>query len=185
MSRVFVVVVVLGGYRQKDCLLRSTRLDHGHASDHIVVVCQLDIVKPLSQPETAQFRSLNKMDKTYFKHDLAQSITQHTSITDFNKQLRFILDKHAPLRHRTVRQRKPTLWFSIKLISELLGELKRERRRAERRLLKSKLTVYKQIYKSIKREVADLVDKAKTTFLSSKIQANKTCKELFQTSAPF
>ena len=59
-------------------------------------------------------------------------------------------------------------------------KLKWEHWRAERRWLKSKLTVHKQIYESIKQEAIDSVDNAKTVFFSSKIQASKTCKELFQ-----
>ena len=108
--------------------LRSSCLDHGLTSDHIAVLCQLDIPKPAVQPVTTQFRSISKIDKTSFKQDLAQSITPLTPITDFNRQLS-VLDKHAPLCHRTVRQRKPTPWFSS--IAEQFCKLKRKRRRAE------------------------------------------------------
>ena len=65
--------------------------------------------------------------------------------------------------------------------------MKQESQRAERYQLKSKLTnrctkltVHKQMYENIKREVTDLVDNAKTAFFSSKIQASKTCRELFK-----
>ena len=69
-------------------------------------------------------------------------------------------------------------WFSS--IAEQFCELKRERRKAEGRWLKSKLTVHKQIYDSIKQKVTDLVDKAKRTYFSAKIQSSTTCKQLFQ-----
>ena len=92
-------------HRHTECLLRSTCLDHGLTSDHIAVLCPLDIPKPAVQPVTTKFRSISKIDKNSFKQDLAQSITP---ITDFNRQLRCVLDKHAPLCRRTVRQRKPT-----------------------------------------------------------------------------
>ena len=69
---------------------------------------QLDIPKPAVQPVTTQFRSISKIDKNSVKQDLAQSITPLTPITDFNRQLPCVLDKHAPLCHRTVCQRKPT-----------------------------------------------------------------------------
>ena len=102
---------------------------------------------PSVQPVTTQFRSISKIDKNSFKQDLAQSITPLTPITNFNRQLRCVLDKHAPLCHRTVRQRRPIPWFSS--IAEQFHKLKRVRRRAERRWLKSKLTVHKQIYENI------------------------------------
>ena len=99
-------------HRHKECLLRSTCPDHGLRSDHIAALCQTDIPKPAVQPVTTQFRSIGKIDWNSFKQDLAQSITPLTPITDFNRQLRCVLDKNAPLCHRTVRQRKPTPWFS-------------------------------------------------------------------------
>ena len=137
----------------------------------------LTLPKPAVQPVTTQFRSISKIDKNSFKQDLAQSITPLIPITDFNRQLCCVLDKHAPLCHRTVRQRKPTTWFSS--IAEQFCKLKRERRRAERCWLKSKLTVHEQIYENNKRKVTDLVDNAKTAFYSFKIQTSNSCKELF------
>ena len=130
-------------HRHGECLLRSTCLDHGLTSDHIAVLCQIDIPKPAVQPVTTQFRSISKTDK----NSVAQSITPLTPITDFNRQLRCVLDKHTLLCHRTVCQRKPTPWFSS--IAEQFCKLKRERRRAERCWLELKLTVHKQIYENI------------------------------------
>ena len=164
-------------HRHNQCLIHSTCLDCGLTSDHIAVLCQLDIPKPAVQPVTTQFRSISKIDKNSFRQDLAQSTTPLTPITDFNRQLRCVLDKHASFCHRTVRQRKPTPWFSS--IAEQFCKLKRERRRAERCWLKSKLTVHKQIYENIKRKVMDLVDNAKTAFYSFKIQTSSSCKEPF------
>ena len=164
-------------HRYNQCLIHSTCLDCGLTSDHIAVLCQLDIPKPAVQPVTTQFRSISKIDKNSFRQDLAQSTTPLTPISDFNRQLCCVLDKHALLCHRTVRQRKPTPWFSS--IAEQFCKLKRERRRAERCWLKSKLTVHKQIYENIKRKVIDLVDNAKTAFYSFKIQTSSSCKELF------
>ena len=98
-------------HRHKECLLRSTCLDHGLTSDHIAVLCQTDIPKPAVQPVTTQFRSI----RNSFKQDLAQSITLLTPITDFNRQLRCVLDKHAPLCHRTVRSAAllPLVWTEL------------------------------------------------------------------------
>ena len=164
-------------HRHNECLLRSTCLDYGLKSDHIAVLYRLDITKPAVQPVTTQFRSISKIYKNSFKQDLAQSITLLTPITDFKRQLHRVLDKHTPLCHRTVCQRKPTPWFSS--IAEQFCKLKRERRRAERCWLKSKLTVHKQIYENIKRKFTDLVNNAKTAFYSYKIQTSNSCKELF------
>ena len=66
-----------------------------------------------------------------------------------------------------------------KLIASQLRALKQEKRRAERQWLRSKLTVHKHIFNTVKHKIIRLVDKAKTTFYSSKIIASNTCKELF------
>ena len=88
-------------HRHNECLLHSTCLDHGLTSDHIAVLCQLDIPKPAIQPVTTQFRSISKIDKNSFKQDLAQSITPlktHSAQTD--------LWKHQKESHRLSGQCK-------------------------------------------------------------------------------
>ena len=119
-----------------------------------------------------------KIDTGAFKQDLSHTVSQVSSISDYNNHLCSVLDKHAPLCRCTVRTRKPTPWFSS--IAEQFSELKRERRQAERRWLKSKLTIHKQIYDSIKQKVTNLVDKAKQAYYSVKIQSSTICKQLFQ-----
>ncbi|WP_419615719.1 reverse transcriptase family protein [Thiolapillus sp.] len=164
--------------KQSDNILLSTKLHHGLTSDHTAILCKLDVSVPLQEPETFQYRCLKKIDTNTFKQDLSDVISRSSSVSDYNNHLRSVLDKHAPLCRRTSRTRKPTPWFSS--IAEQFCELKRERRKAERRWLKSKLTVHKQIYDSIKQKVTDLVDKAKRTYFSAKIQSSTTCKQLFQ-----
>ena len=119
-----------------------------------------------------------KIDTGAFKQDLSHTVSQVSSISDYNNHLCSVLDKHVPLCRCTVRTRKPTPWFSS--IAEQFSELKRERRQAERRWLKSKLTVHKQIYDSIKQKVTNLVDKAKQAYYSAKIQSSTISKQLFQ-----
>ena len=62
-------------HRHNRSRLRSTCLDHGLTSDHIAVLCQLDIPKPAVQPVTTQFRSIRKIDKT----PLNKSLPSHHS----------------------------------------------------------------------------------------------------------
>ena len=164
--------------KQSDNVLLSTKLHHGLTSDHTAILCKLEVSVPLQKPETFLYRCLNKIDTNTFKQDLSDVISPNSSISDYNNHLRSVLDKHAPLCRRSSRTRKPTPWFSS--VAEQFCELKRERRKAERRWLKSRLTVHKQIYDSIKQKVTDLVDKAKKTYFSAKIQSSTTCKQLFQ-----
>ena len=165
-------------YRQSDDFLISTKVETDLKSDHFAVTCKLNVPKPTPQSTTVTFRPLKSIDKTAFRQDLSDSLSSDCSASVYNSTLRTVLDKHAPVRQRTFRQRKPTPWFSA--VSDQFLKLKRERRKAEAAWLKSgKLTVFKQVYETIKRKVIDLVDHAKTTFYSDKLQNSKNCKELF------
>ena len=117
------------------------------------------------------------MDKNSFKQALAQSITPLTPITDFNRQLRCVLDKHAPLCRRTVRQRKPTPGSAALLSSFANWKGNVAGQRGAGWNQNSQCT--NRFMKKIKRKVTDLVDNAKTAFYSFKIQTSNSCKELF------
>ena len=94
-----------------------------------------------------------------------------------NNQLRALLDRHAPATQRKVPQRRSSPWYSA--VASQLRALKQEKRRAEKQWLRSVLTVHRQIFNALKHKITRLVDRAKTTFYSSKITASTTCKELF------
>ena len=100
------------------------------------------------------------------------------SVPDFNNALTSVLDSHAPVRQRKIRDGRPTPWYSS--IAHKLCLLKREHRQAERRWRASRLTVHKQIYDIAKTKVTDLVDNAKTTFYSALVSSSQNCKQLFR-----
>ncbi|KAK7113027.1 hypothetical protein V1264_012392 [Littorina saxatilis] len=94
--------------------------------------------------------------------------------------LRRLLDKHAPTTERRVPSGRTSPWYSA--ISGQLRQAKRDRRRAERRWQKSKLTVDEQIFWTAKEAVAQLVQRAKEDYWSSKIESSASTKGLFSTS---
>ena len=79
-----------------------------------------------------------------FSVDIAKGITHNMSLPDLNRHLSEVLDKHAPVCQRRVRQRGPSPWYGC--VADQLRELKRERRRAERRWRSSRLSIHKQLY---------------------------------------
>jgi len=62
-------------------------------------------------------------------------------VTAFTKGLSSFIDKHTPLRTRTITERPYCPWYIGKL-----HEAKHLRRKLERRWKKSRLTVNQQIY---------------------------------------
>ena len=162
-----------------DCLNLATCLKYDLETDHITIMITVDASKPRPKPSFVHLRSLRKINMQSFSQDILQAFSSNScsSVSIYNCNLRSVLDKHAPLGACTVSYRKPTPWFHD--ISEEFCALKRDRRRAERKWRKSGLVVHKEIYDSLKQKIADLVEKAKTSYYSLKIQTSLTCKQLF------
>ena len=112
-----------------------------------------------------------------FSVDTAIGITPNMSLPDLSHHLSQVLDKHAPVCQRKVRQRRPSPWYSS--VADQLRELKHERRIAERRWRSSRLTIHKQLYDAAKQKAIDLVHAAKKSFYSIVVSSSATCKELF------
>ena len=103
----------------------------------------------------------------------------YRSLADLNRHPSQVLDKHAPVCQRKVRQRRPRPWTyeyvgpwprpSYSSFADQLRELKRERLRAERGWRSSLDRVWLFIYSCMtaKQKVADLVHGAKTSFCPS------------------
>ena len=133
---------------------------------------QLDIPKPVSQPETMMSRSLKKIYKTSFKQDPTQSSYIPRSLISIHSSAAFLTNT----LHSAAAQPVDGNWLSGSAVSQ--SNLANWNGNVEGlRDGGSKLTVQKQIYKSIKREVTDLMGNAKTALFSSKIPASKTCKK--------
>jgi hypothetical protein len=159
-------------------MLSKTSVDENLKSDHNAIVCKLNIPKPQNLPITFSFRKIRNINATSFKSDISTSLSPNCSISAYNETLCKVLDRHAPLCTHTTKRKESTPWF--KAIADQFYPLRRQRRRAERAWRKSGfLSVFKQIYETIKRKLTDLVDSAKVAYFSSKIQASKTCKELY------
>ncbi|XP_070183583.1 uncharacterized protein [Littorina saxatilis] len=133
--------------------------------------------KPPTMVKIESMRSINSINMNEFVVDVADGLTPTMSLPNLNQHLGKVLDKHAPVRQREVRQRKPTPWYSS--VADQLKELKRERRRAERRWRSSPLTINMQMYDAVKQKVTDLVHNAKTSFYSAMVSSSATCKQLF------
>ena len=133
---------------------------------------------PNSSP-CSKLRETSVPSTQAFKADVSTLITTLDKPTadQLNDQLRALLDRHAPATKRKVPQRRLSPWYSA--VASQLRALKQEKRRAERQWLRSGLTVHRQIFNDLKHKITRLVDRAKTTFYSSKITVFTTCKELF------
>jgi hypothetical protein len=82
----------------------------------------------------------------------------------YNRVLRELLDKHAPLQERTIIIRPVAPWYN-----ESIKEEKQKRRKLERVWRESELTVHREVYKDQCCKVNKLVCETKREYLSKKI----------------
>jgi hypothetical protein len=89
-------------------IVYSTRTYHDLSSDHFSILCHLAIKKPTHTSKVISSRPFSKINHDQFAIDLAQSLTPNMSVYDLNHALTAVLDSHAPVRQRKVRESKPT-----------------------------------------------------------------------------
>ncbi|GFS15300.1 hypothetical protein ElyMa_004929100 [Elysia marginata] len=88
-------------------------------------------------------------DNLAFNADLLNIIPSIVDSDDMvvscNSELKYLLDRHAPIKSRSVTSRPSAPWMSLEI-----KQAKAERRQAERKWLKEKLTIYRQLFCSCK-----------------------------------
>ena len=152
---------------------------HALSSDHLPVVCRLNVASPQRQLVFRELRNIKAINRNALKRDVAAMVHTQLELTaqQLNDELRSLLDKHAPATRRRVPAGRSSPWYAG--VSQELRSAKCQCRRAERRWLKTGLTVDKQIYGAAKRAVTNIVHKAKSDYFSSQIAQSNCCKELF------
>ena len=99
-------------------------------------------------------------------------------LLSYNKTLIAVLDKHAPVKTRTIVMRPQVPWYK-----DEIRQAKRERRKAERRWRLSKLDSDLAVFKVKRNAVNNLMNKARQAFYTKLIEDN-SCnqRKLFRAS---
>ena len=153
-------------------------------SDHFGIFSSLDMRPPIQNKHYISTRNIKDIDLNEFRSQVQELVKNlcssynHTHdisvlVDSMNDGLRSLLDTHAPLYTKLVRDRTPAPWKT-----EAVKEAKRRARRAERKWRKTGLTVDEQIYKSETKEYMSLSSKARKKYNSDKINECSTTKEI-------
>ena len=137
--------------------------------DHYPIIFELQKkALPTDNKKLIQFRNLKKMDQEAFAVDILDGFAtnEKTSCSSFedrvinyNNCCHAILEKHAPLLQKVIKDVPSALWFDSEY------KLARaERRRAEKKWLKSKLPIDKDIFTYIRLHCEELADEKKKNF---------------------
>ena len=165
-----------------DRLVTNIEIHDPMLLDHLAVSCTLQLEKPPLERVEIQYRRLRNIDMDSFNNGLRnlnlRSDAELPAIVDqYEKTLKETLEKHAPLKRRTITLRPLAPWYN-----EEIGKAKRQRRRLERRWRSSKLCIHREMYAKQCQIVNDMIKDAKTTYYSSAISNNKhNQKVLFNT----
>ena len=153
-------------------------------SDHFGIYSSLDMRPPLQNKRYITKRNIKDINIDIFRlkvqefvKDLCCSQNSNHDISilvdSMNDGLRSLLDQHAPLHTRLVRDRTPAPWKT-----EDVKEAKRKARRAERKWRKTGLNVDEQIYVSETKNYMTVSNKARKEYYSNKIKECSTTKEV-------
>ena len=171
--------------RQSDQIVRSTPRVDCYFSDHAPVLCHLHSIKPSFSTRTLSYRKIKLVNVDSLNDYLANSEVCKNPLDDleelllsYNKTLPAVLDKHAPVKTRTIGMRPQVPWYK-----DEIRQAKRERRKAERRWRLSKLDSDLAVFKVKRNAVNNLMNKARQAFYTKLIEDN-SCnqRKLFRAS---
>jgi hypothetical protein len=157
-------------------------------SDHFAVTGRLAISKPPPIKRLVTSRNLRAMNSDHLQADVARltisfreklhSRDVTSLVNSYNEGLQHILDQHAPLITRRIRDRPSAPWLTTEV-----RDARRKRRRAECLWRKTKLTVHREMYISSRNEAKNCINIAKKQYFTDKIDSTAfSTKQLFNLS---
>ena len=107
-----------------------------HLSDHCFIHCKLNIAKKQPVPDTITFRKIKSIDHDNFASDLTAALDKiredqnqslDTLVTNYNMEVKCILDNHAPEKTKQVKKVHNQSWFNNKIKQEIILRHYKER----------------------------------------------------------
>ena len=142
-------------------------------SDHCFITCKISKNKPPLSTKTIEFRNWKSLNKNSFTTDLlelqniiSKSTDVDTLVEDFGVLLKAIVDKHAPLKRKTIVCRPEVPWFSSEL--KLLKHLRRSTERLHMRF-NNEITAV--IYRKMKMNYIKALASAKSKYYQDRIES--------------
>ncbi|XP_063960265.1 uncharacterized protein LOC135155265 [Lytechinus pictus] len=162
--------------RDDDSLVSSVKSTQSLPSDHSAIICRLNTLKPNPVKRHITARNLKDIEMDKFCLDITSSnlYSDGTPVSNpeqlmelYDKELRRILDDHAPTKENDVILRPHAPWYT-----KSLRRAKQERRRKERRADKTKLTVDKESYLDSCKSYNEQLLQAKSSYFLEKVRAS-------------
>ena len=149
-----------------------------HLSDHFLVSFKINLEGTLKKNKVVNYRHFKSIDPVAFRDDLSVLISSNIEnsalssfgvrSTLFHSSLTELLDLHAPLKTKIVKNVPRSSWFNHDYVL-----LRRKRRRAEKHARKTGLTIHKEIYINLRNETTKLAASLKHSNIVSKLELAK------------
>ena len=144
-------------------------------SDHRLVCCDILMNPPQTLKRQIQYRKIEEIDINAFKKDILESdllgtymdLSLDELLDAYNNVLLPILDKHAPLITKHIKNKPKDPWVNDDLLEEL-----RLVRRLERKWRKSKLNPDKNTYEQSKERAFKHFAAARSRYLEDFVEEN-------------
>ena len=158
--------------RCSDSLLFAKPIADYLFSDHITVLCDLQLGKPPPKVKQVSNRKIKDIDRERLQVDLLSSeLCQNTPdtldelVNSYNTTLAQALDRHAPLCTKVIRSRPLVPWFN-----EEIKAARRKKRKAERKWRRTGSREDMLAYKAKRNDVNALMNEARRKFHHNFIQ---------------
>ena len=170
--------------RSSEAVVKNMQVHAPVMSDHAPITFSLVTHRPPPERKLISYRKLKQIDMVKFKADIQNSALVHDPssgsmdemVEQYNETLARILDQHAPLITKYVKDRSHAPWYNEEVLAA-----KQMKRKAERKYLKTRLTVHLDMVREARTRLNNICKRAKSNYYKGKIEAcAKDQKSLFK-----
>ena len=168
--------------REEECI--SNSIKDKLISDHSAVLFDLQIKKPPLPTKEIAYRKIKSINIESFIQDIKNSQLNDCLSSDkdvnelatmYNTILGTLLEKHAPLKRKTITIHPKAPWYSIEIQAA-----KKTRRQAERKWNSTGLTIDEDHYRDLNLEVNNMITESKCNFYQSIMKESQSQGILFK-----
>ena len=165
--------------RTDDCPVHELAVTDSLISDHKSILLSLNTQKPPIPKKVISYRTLKKVIMCNFRDDIKNSPLLKTKTNDveqlvleYNQSICAILDKHAPVKTRTITIKPAAPWYT-----NAVDMARKEKRQCERKWRATGLTIHRQLFINARNVQNFTIAEAKKCFFKQKISESANHKK--------
>ena len=160
--------------REHDTIVAGSPEVDCYLSDHASILCRLNASNPCQVVKEITYRKIKSIDLDHFREDLRSSDlcnkiypSLDDMVSGYDSSLSSILDKHAPLKTKTLVCRRRVPWFNSDIKSSI-----KAKRKAEKKWRSSKSQDDLRTFKVALNRVTNMIHRERTAYYTDLISEN-------------